>query len=147
METLYVIDLNAKFDGTIITTVSNGIVAYSGGQTFEEYKQSEGQNLNLVALTWDVFVADYLKPYHESLLFQWVEITEDKYDDMLNCLPPVNWSQGSFFISEAYTNNIHSFYAKLNGKFYGCLARMVKDKTAIMQNLVSALESNNVITL
>lgn len=53
---------------------------------FNEYEKIENEKLNN-------------KPLHE--------ITEERFHDLLECLPPLKWSRGclfeSFFMSEAYT--------------------------------------------
>lgn len=52
------------------------------------------------------------------------EISAEKFDDMLNILPPVGWVPGvgdgpsSFKISEPYTGRVHPVYAKLNGRYF-----------------------------
>lgn len=54
---------------------------------------------------------------------QKIEISEDIYDHLLNCLPPRNWKGGYFEVGEAdhHANNgraIHRACWKENGKYY-----------------------------
>lgn len=51
-----------------------------------------------------------------------VEITEARFHDMLNVLPPVNWSKTgngeSFKMSERFTGSITAIFIALNGRYF-----------------------------
>jgi hypothetical protein len=51
-----------------------------------------------------------------------VEITEDRFDEMLNVLPPMKWRQGhgseSFMISESLTMDIRSIYCRIGDHYF-----------------------------
>lgn len=159
--TLYIIDPAQKFNGEIIGSMTSpdnitplyvdysGYLHNNGGQnlTFEEYKKVKG-NENLKALTWEEIEPLY-NDYKKGLQGEWQEITEDVYFDMLECLPPQKWHDlrhtsadnvngrfNSFYISEAYTADLHSFYIKdrKTGKYYTALrSRFIKDDELINQ--------------
>jgi hypothetical protein len=52
----------------------------------------------------------------------WREISEQTWRGAMNCLPPCRWRTERgvelFYVSEALTSNIHSFYAALNGRYF-----------------------------
>ena len=56
------------------------------------------------------------------VITEWKEITEDRYDEMLNVLPPEKWQivdgVDIFRMSEYYTGNITEHYAALFGKYF-----------------------------
>ncbi len=54
----------------------------------------------------------------KRLIGNWEEITEERHDDMLNCLPPKNWVSGAFMMCEYYTSNITSFYLIVNNRYF-----------------------------
>lgn len=51
-----------------------------------------------------------------------VEISEERFHDMLNCLPPSKWRRfggaESFHISERITYDIVDWFVSIGGKFY-----------------------------
>lgn len=122
MERLYIID-PTNFKGHVENTmplvnadeINNTVVHYSKDVTFEEYnKQHNGK---LIALPWDEFNEKYYQPYLQSLQKPFVEITEERYYDLLECLPPQGWRDlnnewNVFYIMEAYTANLHTHVVK-----------------------------------
>lgn len=109
--TLYIIDSSVPYTGSVMNTMNKitGLVHYYDNMTFEEYNKTG----NLVALTWEE-----LKPLHENYLKSLQEpfklVTYDFWEEQLNCLPPCNWHKVGdwevFYISEAYTDDLHSWY-------------------------------------
>lgn len=123
---LYIVDTSKPFTGSILNSmpfVEEGIqdttVHYSD-KTFREYNKEHGGQLK--AMTWEAFEQEYYAPYLSSLCQPFQECTEEHWWNMLECLPPVRWTriEGGeyFFISEAYTANIHACLVKYNGKYY-----------------------------
>ena len=55
-----------------------------------------------------------------------VEIEESRFWEMLEVLPPCKWTRlrgsESFFISEAETMNLHTWLARIGGKYYELVA-------------------------
>ena len=82
--------------------------------TYEEYKQKE-------------------KEYYLSMPLR--EITEDKFHDMLNCLPPLKWctinGTNEFLMSEFWSGNYTDQYARKDGKFYSKLVDAYDQNTWI----------------
>ena len=122
-----------EFKGYAITTLKANDVSeletarcpYSK-KTISELKQEYGESI--VALTWDEFYEQIEKPYLISLQKPFSEISEEVYEDMLNCLPPAKWHDFApglnvFFCSEGYTADLHGCYIrdKVNNKYYSAI--------------------------
>lgn len=64
---------------------------------------------------------------NEKVVSNWEEITEDRFDEMLNVLPPENWiRQGKyqeFRMCEYYTSDITSHYFKFGDRYFAALRR------------------------
>jgi hypothetical protein len=59
---------------------------------------------------------------YEHYISAAVEIDEDRFDEMLNVLPPMKWRQGhgseSFMIREALTMDIRSIYCRIGDRYF-----------------------------
>lgn len=111
--------------------------------TLPEYRKATNKP-QLIALSWEDFFSQYYKPYLDSLQEDFKEITADKYEYSLECLPPQKWHDinsrfNSFYIIEAYTADLHSFYIKdrETGKYYTAL----RSKYISDENLLKQLET------
>jgi hypothetical protein len=97
---------------------------YINGLTFEQYNEQKGGNLKL-ATSEEIDIL--FQTHTESLISDFEEVTEESFYDGLECLPPCRWHTHKgvemFYISEAYTDNLHTFYAQLNGKYYSATRR------------------------
>lgn len=128
METLYILD-PTSFSGRIVNTMKAAPDDYQQSkvdyteETFEQYNARKGGNL--IAIPFEQFYEQFQKPYLTSLCGDFKETTEEAYWDALECLPPMRFTQqGSntfFFISEAYTDSLHSCYVKLGNSYYSAL--------------------------
>jgi hypothetical protein len=58
----------------------------------------------------------------------WWEINENIYDYFLEMMPPI-YAPGGFYISEALTGNIHSYYFQKDGRFYSGYANRLGSTT------------------
>lgn len=132
--TLYIIDPTKEFKGHVENTMNKdtGLVHYRENTSFEDYKKEKG-NENLVTMTWEELEEKYIIPYKNNLQKPFKEITEEDFNEMLNVLPPMRWTRFEngrfFFISEAYTADLHSLYVKYKGKYYtGLRSRFMKDE-------------------
>jgi hypothetical protein len=144
-ERLYIID-PTNFKGWVNNTMSapKGMtpthVDYrETPTTFEEYKKEKG-NENLIALTWEEFEEKYYNPYLKSLQGDWKEISEEHWYDMLEVLPPRRWTQfgkgnSFFFISEAYTADLHTCFVKVDGKCFEALRSVFLPTEEILKQI------------
>ena len=96
-KTKYVIDSRC-FSGTCITSMKDGVHCDYYNDTTEQIRVREN-NPNLIAIS-DSRMNLYIKRYKQSLQLPFTEITEDRYDDLMNCVPPKRLSQYSFFMGE-----------------------------------------------
>ena len=104
-----------NFEGYIKTTLNNEGKSFYTGLTVEEMSINDGVNYIVIN---EQELDLYLEDYYKSLQNEWVEISENNYNEMLNCLPPMNWHNitagvNVFCISEATTAHLHSHYLKL----------------------------------
>ena len=57
-----------------------------------------------------------------EFILPWEEITEERYEEMLNVLPPEKWQTVNgvsiFRMSEYYTSNITSHFAKFSDRYF-----------------------------
>jgi hypothetical protein len=155
--TLYIYDPKT-FKGTILTscpfvdltkpdgkTLLNATVLhYSDGLTFAQYNEQHGGGL--IAQTWDEFWPVLEKYNTETYVKPWREITEEQYYDSLECLPPCKWHDlnnrfNSFFISEAWTADLHSFCIKdrKTGKYYSATRSRFISDSDLIKDLISQL--------
>lgn len=89
-------------------------------------------------LTWNEF-AKLEKAYY--ITDDLAEITADRYDEMLNVLPPLKWCTINgvemFCISEMTTGTYTSQYARYDGKYYTKTVDIM-DKNTWIYNLLTA---------
>ena len=120
-----------NFKGSIISTVRNGRVDYTnrgnGNLLLEDYLRERKIN-NYELLTWEDFDVRFNEPYFLSLQGAWKEISEEKYQDMLECLPPKRWKDLSerinlFFVGECYTATLYTacIHDRASDKYYAAL--------------------------
>ena len=76
-----------------------------------------------------------VKEWEDKLCGDWKEISEERYEEMLDILPPVAWYNGGFFMSERFTGNISAFLQKWGGKYYESLQRMSTPRNEIIASL------------
>lgn len=132
---LYIVDSSKPFEGRILNTMpfvdlksKNGneilnltYVHYSD-KTFEDYNKSNGGSL--VALDYDNFNNQYLFPYLKKIQGKFQKISEEKYFDLLEVVPPKRFtnskdkSKSFFFVGEAFTYNIHKVCVRIKDQYY-----------------------------
>lgn len=123
------------FTGYAYTILKNGICPWCH-KTKAEYI-AEGYSI----MTWDEFKI-LLDNYHNGLCGKWREITEDAFNDALNCLPPLAWNNGGFFLSEMFTHDVTDYYQKWYGKYYTSKQRLQYDRKDIIVSLESYIENS-----
>lgn len=111
----YVID-SRYFDGTCLTSMSDGFHNDYGGETIEELRIREN-NPYLKAIT-PSDIDKKLRLYNQSLSEPFKEITEEDYYDLLDVLPPLRMRQNSFFVGEPYYGNMYSFCFTRQGRYF-----------------------------
>lgn len=111
----YVID-SRYFDGTCLTSMSDGFHNDYGGETIEELRIREN-NPYLKAVT-PSDIDKKLRLYNQSLSEPFKEITEEDYYELLDVLPPLRMRQNLFFVGEPYYGNMYSFCFTRQGRYF-----------------------------
>lgn len=114
----FIIDLDRTFRGHVHNVVGrDGLIPHKGKRvTFEEYCQQN--NGNFAVITEDQYGKmqdDFIK----SLVTGWEGITEERWYEMLEVLPPMKWRDighkvNCFFVCEAYFATLHSCFIRDN---------------------------------
>ena len=113
----------SKFNGQALAILRDGKSVFTKDKVKADYEQE--YKTELVELTWDELYEQYIEPYNKSLQSPFTEIDEERWDEMLNVLPPMRWTRTSngefFFCMEAYTADLHSVYVRKGDKYYTAL--------------------------
>ena len=121
---------------TIIDYITPGGVTFYGGKTLAEC-QAEDPDAEIMDAD-----AAFTK-YEYGFVRAPVEVTEERFHDALNVLPPCKWTgpgtTESFYVSERIAGNVVSWFVRTSSKFYrvdtfatrthGELLRMIADAT------------------
>jgi hypothetical protein len=126
--TEYVLKKGDEFCGIAYTFLENGRDPFSG-QPRKDFESEEFEILSLEEYDRKI------DEYRCLICGNWKEVSEKRYDDQLSILPPVKWENDGFFISEPHILDVHSFYQKHNGKFYGAMFRISTNRDAILKSL------------
>ena len=154
------------FTGSILNTMSNGFVHYTGeSQTkkytdekgclvhetsylnplnFEQYNEKHGGNLKVATEKEIEIIIDN---FNNSLIDDFKEITEEKFYDLLECLPPKRWHTHEkveiFFICEAYTADLHTCCVSYKGKHFSALRSIREESQSIATAVIKSFENLN----
>lgn len=127
----YVID-SRYFDGTCLTSMSDGFHNDYGGETIEELRIREN-NPYLKAVT-PSDIDKKLRLYNQSLSEPFKEITEENYYELLDVLPPLRMRQNSFFVGEPYYGNMYSFCFTRQGRYFKGLRSVLTPQSELGQS-------------
>ena len=136
----YVID-SRYFDGTCLTSMSDGFHNDYGGETIEELRIREN-NPYLKAVT-PSDIDKKLRLYNQSLSEPFKEITEEDYYDLLDVLPPLRMRQNSFFVGEPYYGNMYSFCFTRQGRYFKGLRSVLTPQSELDSQIDRHLEIIN----
>ena len=151
------------FEGSINTRLINGFAEYSGDEvrtqyiengsqvteinfinqlTFQEYNEKNGGNLKEVT---EEELDELWKEYRNGLITEFSEIKEERYFDLLECLPPQRWHSCEgveiFFISEAYTDDLHTCCGAYKGKYFTGLQPIREDSKKLAELIKKAFNN------
>lgn len=111
-------------------------MAAFSGETIEQYRQRTGHDAEILDRE------EAMTRAANAAQTPWQEISEKAWWSALECMPPLKWDRlggaESFFISEAYTADVHSCYIKMGGRFYTARRRVGTAK-AVLAGEVRAL--------
>ena len=133
----YIID-SRYFDGACLTSMSDNLHSDYGGETLEELCKRE-DNTHLIAVSPER-VTLLVGRYSRALCKPFREITEERYLDLLDCLPPARMGKGWFFVGEPYYGDLYPFCFRSGGRFFHAersirltdveIARQIREHTA-----------------
>jgi hypothetical protein len=150
MDMLYIIDKTEKFTGSVINTMPfvNVNTRYGADILLHTYvhnstsdtfgKMQEEYKGNLIAITWEQLYENYVRPYLIEMQEDFVETTEENFNDMLECVPPkrFTYSRGGkysyFFVGECYTYDLYQCYVRKDGKYYTALRSITTTEEDIL---------------
>ena len=121
MKTLHCVEL--PFQGYINFSTDNNIVNCQGidPMTTEEYIELRGDNFKFVT---DHELDILFNEHYKSFISDPVEITRERYEDMLEVMPPCRWNNyggfQAFHVCERYTGNIVAWFTYISStnKYY-----------------------------
>jgi len=125
----FVIKKGDDFCGVPFSILENGRERWEGGKDRAHYETEE--YIILSHAEYEKKVAEFCAAFCGN----WKEITEGRYIEMLEILPPEKWEGGGFFIMEAHTLDIHSFYQEHSGKYYEAFFRINTPRNKIINSL------------
>ena len=111
----YIID-SRYFDGTCLTSMSDDMHSDYGGETLEALRERE-KNPYLVAVP-PVRMTLLVKRYTRALCKPFHEITEERYYELLECLPPARMQSDWFFVGEPYYRNLYALCFESDGRYF-----------------------------
>jgi hypothetical protein len=125
----------SNYTGNIQTVLYDGVCPYT--KKTEAAYRDEGFSV----ISWDEYIPIH-EAYLDSLCGEWKEITEERFDEQLNVLPPLRWTNGGFYMSELYTANVTGFYQKWHGKCYTSLQRLSTPRQSVLDSLQAFIDRN-----
>ena len=87
-----------------------------GGETLEALRERE-KNPYLVAVS-PVRMTLLVKRYTRALCKPFHEITEERYYELLECLPPARMQSDWFFVGEPYYRNLYALCFESDGRYF-----------------------------
>lgn len=128
---------SSDFRGNVHTSLYDGICPYSN-KTESDY----------LAESFSVMTVEEFKPilekYLDGLCGQWQEISEQDYNDALDALPPLRWTNGGFYFLERYTADVTSFYQEWYGKFYTSMQRLSYKREDVINSLEAFIKEGSI---
>jgi len=120
IEMLFLVEKNVPFNGSIQASISNGLtVDYTNGLTLEEYCEKKGKEYE--AISWDG-LKNRMDAFHESLVTEPEEISEDEYIEMLDVLPPCRYHMRNgitfFHMSERISGALVTWCCEAKGYYF-----------------------------
>lgn len=107
------------FTKSFVKHFSDGSIAVGYGEmTYEELLKNLSANLQIVS---DDELESMMDAHEQSLFTTPKAISEEKWDEMLNVLPPARWTRGRveiFHISEHLSGCAVDWYGRINGSYY-----------------------------
>ena len=105
-----------RFDGSFLTSMSDGIHCDYTHKTLEELRAGE-DNPRLVTVSRNT--ADKMFRIHlKSKCLPFKEITESQYYENMDMLPPIRHTRNFFFIGEPCFRDLYTFCFHVEGRYF-----------------------------
>lgn len=113
----YVIDPAVPFTGAVATSMSNDTHSDYGNETLEELKARQN-NPNLIIVEPEK-VTELVNEHRMTLNeAPFEEIDEERYYDLMDCVPPARMLSNGFFVGECYQYDLHLFCFTVGGRYF-----------------------------
>lgn len=141
----FVICSSEPFRGYVYTCMTDGIHSDYGKETIEEIRErNPGRTFKIID---DAELDELLDAYYKEISSDpFSEISEEKYYDLFECLPPARMGSGWFFVGEPFNFDVHLFCFEADGKYYCAHRRVGTPKNDLMKEInefVKTLEPNS----
>lgn len=116
----YIIEADKPYPGHVLSVLcDNGTVAYSEGLTLAQYEQEHGIKTRLLS---EAELFTLCAEYENGLKTAPAQISEARYWEMLEILPPCRWHTAGgfeiFHVSEHLTGDLVSWFAHRTGTYW-----------------------------
>lgn len=137
----YVIRDDIPFQGSVHSVLTpDGLVAWSGGLTLEQYAAERGFPVRVVE---EDEIDALVKTYTDGLVQAPREISEQDYEQALGVLPPCRWTSRRgvemFHISERLTHDIVAWHTRAGDRFFAFYDRAGASLDHIADKTLAAL--------
>lgn len=113
----YVIDPTKPFEGAVVTSMHDDVHSDYGGETIEELRVRE-KNPELTVVSPEK-VTELVNEHRQKLNKEpFEEITEERYEDLFDCLPPARMLKDMFFVGECYQYDLYPFCFTIGGRYF-----------------------------
>ena len=136
----YVIDPTQLFDGSVITSMADGVHCSYTGRTIEQLRKDH-DNRCLQVIGEEALRNLYLD-YEDRLHNGSVEeIDEETYNYSYECLPPARNMTNMFFVGEPYYGNIFPFCFTAEGRYFRCRKRLNTPREQLVKEIAEFLST------
>lgn len=130
----YVID-SRYYRGYTVAIMHDNVHNDNNKEETLETLRIRHKNPNLIAITPERLQVLY-KRYRESIITPFLEITEERYNELLNSLPPLRMTRYSFFAGGEIYGDLYLFCFTANERFY-CGERSIRLTTGELVQLIN----------
>ncbi len=111
----FVID-SRYFDNVCLTSMTDDAHDDYYGLTLEELRKREN-NPHLITVTPEQ-IMHKLDQCEKAIMQPFEEITQERYYDLMDCVPPKRMCRNGFFVGEAYSGTLHDLCFRLGKRYF-----------------------------
>lgn len=125
------------------TELKDGRCRYTGKSAAEIMAEDE----SLQVMSWEEVEPLLDEAWQKKYCSEPEQITEERFDEMLNILPPCRWVRGygveSFYLSERLAGNIVSIFCRIGKTYWSFNAPASVGHDEIVRRCQAALEAKS----